>query len=116
MEETNEAIDIGNNLPIVDFLFNTAANGDLLVGFLLLYLTIGILLAICYKLGFARKLPLLKSLIVYIFLFIGAFIIAMLGLKLPMAECLVIIALVLGIYRFRLAQDRKRRNNQMENN
>ncbi|WP_234400716.1 YlaH-like family protein [Virgibacillus senegalensis] len=116
MEETTNGIDVGNNLPIVDFLFNTAANGDLLVGFLLLYLTIAILLAISYKLGFARKLPLLKSLIVYIFLFIGAFVIAMLGLKLPMAECLVIIALVLGIYRFRLAQDRKRRNNQTNPN
>ncbi|SDJ75129.1 YlaH-like protein [Sediminibacillus albus] len=116
VEESNEVIDVGNNLPIVDFLFNTIANGEsgqnLLLGFFLLYLTIAILLACSYKLGFARKLPLLKSLVVYIFLFIGAFIITLLGLKLPMAECLVIIVLILAIYRFRLAQDRKRRNKQ----
>lgn len=111
MNETKEVIDVGNNLPVADFLFNTLANGengpDLVLGFFFLYLTIAVLLAISFKLGFARKLPLLKSLVVYIFLSIGAVIIAFLGLKLPMAESLIIIVLILGTYRFRLYQERK---------
>ncbi|WP_077622151.1 YlaH-like family protein [Sediminibacillus massiliensis] len=112
MEGNSGSIDIGNNLPVVDFLFNTVANGEdnLLLGFFLLYITIAILLAASFKLGFARKLPVLKSVVVYIVLLIGAFVIAILGLKLPMAECLIIIVLVLGTYRFRLYQERKQRN------
>lgn len=64
-----------------------------------------------YKLGFARKLPLLKSIVVYIMLAIGTFILTIFSiLKYPMTETLIIVSLVLGIYRFRLHQDRKARN------
>jgi len=79
-------------------------------GYFLLYLVIVILTIITYKLGFARKLPLLKSIIVYILLVIGCIIIWFFGFKYPMAEVLVICVLVLGIYRFRLYRERKRRN------
>ncbi|QDP40048.1 YlaH-like family protein [Radiobacillus deserti] len=106
-------MDVGNNLPIVDFLFNVLANGEdgpnLTLGFFYLYLTITILAIITYKLGFARKLPLLKSIVVYIFLLIGAIVITILGLKLPMAESLFIIAIVLAIYRYRLHRTRQAR-------
>lgn len=70
---------------------------------------------IAYKLGFARKLPLLKSIIVYIMLAIGMFVVTIFSVfKLPITETLIIISAVLGIYRFRLYQERKKRheNNQ----
>jgi|SRR5690625_3444490 len=63
---------------------------------------------IAYKLGFARELPLLKSIIVYIMLAIGVYIITIFSVfKLPMTETLIIISVVLGIYRFRLHTERK---------
>lgn len=63
---------------------------------------------IAYKLGFARELPLLKSIIVYILLAIGVVIITLFSLvKYPMTETLIIISIVLGIYRFRLHRERK---------
>jgi len=69
-----------------------------------------ILSIIAYKLGFARKLPLLKSTIVYILLAFGVIIITIFSiLEYPMTESLFIISLVLGIYRFRLYRDRKAR-------
>lgn len=66
---------------------------------------------IAYKLGFARDLPLLKSIFVYIMLAIGTFILTIFSiLKYPMTETLIIVSIVLGIYRFRLHQERKARN------
>lgn len=75
-----------------------------------------ILAAIAYKLGFAKKLPILKSIIVYILLAIGIFVLYLLfivwsvatgGNPLPLTESLVIICLVLAIYRMRLYFQRK---------
>lgn len=75
-----------------------------------------ILAAIAYKLGFAKKLPLIKSIIIYILLAIGVFILYVLfivwsvatgGQPLPLTESLVIICVVLAIYRTRLYFQRK---------
>lgn len=75
-----------------------------------------ILAAIAYKLGFAKKLPIVKSIIVYILLAIGIFVLYLLfivwsvatgGNPLPLTESLVIICLVLAIYRMRLYFQRK---------
>lgn len=109
--ENSQAYEINDNLPVADFIFNTVASGEngqnIELGFLLFYLTIGILLSVCYKLGFARKLPILKSILVYIILFFGAFIITFMAMGMPMAESLIIIAAILGTYRFRLHRERK---------
>lgn len=68
---------------------------------------------IAFKLGFARELPLLKSALVYILLAVGVFVITIFSiLKYPMTESLIIISAVLGIYRFRLHQERSRKNKQ----
>lgn len=68
-----------------------------------------------YKLGFAKELPLLKSIFVYIMLALGTFIIAIFSIaRLPMTETLIIISLVLGIYRFRLYKDRQSSNSNQE--
>lgn len=77
--------------------------------FAIFYVLNLILLIIAYKLGFARKLPLLKSVTVYILLALGTVIVALFAgiAKLPTVESLVIVNLVLGIYRLRLHNERK---------
>nr|WP_289039023.1 YlaH-like family protein [uncultured Allobacillus sp.] len=93
----------------VERYFLVDVGGD--SGFWLLFFSIFILAVITYKLGFAKELPLLKSVIVYIMLFIGCFVLAIFAIfALPIAEVLIVIALVLGIYRFRLYRERKERN------
>lgn len=82
-----------------DLLFK---DGEMSFGaFMILYLVILILSAIVYNLGFARKLPILKTIIVYIFLAIGAFPLAFLGIALPFVEALLIATVILGIIRWR---------------
>jgi len=64
--------------------------------------------AIAYKLGFARTLPWHKSLVVYVLLAVGNFILTIFSImKLPITESLIIISIVLGIYRYRLHKERK---------
>ena len=84
--------------------------------FNILYVINLMLAAIAYKLGFAKKLPILKSVIVYILLAIGIFILNILFIivpatlaaqPLPMTESLVIICVVLAIYRIRLYLQRQ---------
>lgn len=66
--------------------------------------------AIAYWLGFARKLPVLKSVFVYIILGAGTYILTIFSIfGLPITESLVIISLVLAIYRYRLYRERQRK-------
>ncbi|HHY73901.1 MAG TPA: hypothetical protein GX497_11945 [Bacillus bacterium] len=76
-------------------------------GMLLLYIIIVVLTIIVFNLGFAQKLSVFKTIIVYILLLIGCSPLTLLGVRLPVAEGLLITAVVLGIYRFRLHQQRK---------
>ncbi|WP_099157952.1 YlaH-like family protein [Virgibacillus ndiopensis] len=79
--------------------------------FLILYVLNLIFGAIAFKLGFARQLPLLKSIFVYFMLAIGTYIITIFSIfKMPMTESLIIISIVLGIYRLRLHKQRNERN------
>jgi len=65
---------------------------------------------ISYKLGFARQLPIVKSILVYICLMIGVYVVTIFSIMgLPISESLFIVALVLAIYRFRLHNERKNR-------
>lgn len=97
-----------NNFSLIfDLLihYNLAAH-IYLIFFVLNY----IFAAIAYQLGFARKLPLLKSVFVYIMLGAGTYILTIFSiLKLPITESLMIIALVLAIYRYRLHRERQRK-------
>lgn len=79
--------------------------------FVIFYVLNLILIIIAYKLGFARKIPLLKSLIVYLVLAIGTVIIALFSSigELPTVESLIAINLVLGIYRLRLHFEREKK-------
>lgn len=66
---------------------------------------------IAYKLGFARELPLGKSIFVYVMLVVGVFVLTIFSLmNLPITESLIIISLVLAIYRYRMHVRRKKKN------
>jgi hypothetical protein len=73
-------------------------------GMWLLYITVLILSAIVYRLGFAKKLPLLKNVIIYILLALGCTILTFFAVFLPVAEGLLVAAIVLIVYKLRLKQ------------
>lgn len=75
--------------------------------FLLLYATIIVLSAIVYQLGFAKKLPILKTVLVYVFLVIGCFVMTIFAERFPVVKCLIAIAIVFGGYKFRLYRSKK---------
>lgn len=106
--------------PVADFFFqglgsevnlNDESEVSMLFrSFLLLYLTTVVLTIITFKLGFARKLPLIKTIVVYAVLAIGTFVLTLiLGLNLPIPESLFVAAIILGIYRLRLHRERSGR-------
>jgi len=102
---------MGSNFSILfDYIVENYGTENTFNIFYVLNLIFGI---IAYKLGFARKLPLLKSICVYIMLVVGVFIITLFSsiAELPITESLIIISIVLGIYRFRLHRERKRKAN-----
>lgn len=76
-------------------------------GMWLLYLTIVALSILVYRLGFARKLPLVQNVVVYLFLIFGCTIMTFFGVFLPVAEGLVAAAIILIIYKIRLHQSKK---------
>ncbi|MFA1818703.1 YlaH-like family protein [Virgibacillus oceani] len=91
---------------IFDFLLDNY--GTSVNFFWIFYILNFIFGVIAYKLGFAKKLPLIKSVVIYILFAIGVFIITIFSiLGLPITESLIIISFVLAIYRFRLHNQRK---------
>ncbi|ARI77616.1 YlaH-like family protein [Halobacillus mangrovi] len=109
--------------PVADFFFQGLGNeinlnnenevSMLFRSFMLLYLTVVILTIITFKLGFARKLPLIKNIVVYTVLIIGTFILTLiLGLNLPLPESLFVAAIILGVYRLRLHRERGASQNE----
>lgn len=102
-------MDVFERLSFFAALFKVNENPE--QGMLWLYITITILSIIVYKLGFARKLPALQSVIIYIFLLLGCTILTFLGAFLPVAEGLVVAALILIIYKLRLHQQKKHEAN-----
>lgn len=98
-------MDITEHLSFFPALFKVQENPE--VGMWLLYITIILLCIIVYKLGFARKLPLMKSIVIYIFLILGCTFLTFFAVFLPIAEGLVIAAIILIIYKIRLHQEKK---------
>ncbi|WP_075981065.1 YlaH-like family protein [Bacillus massilinigeriensis] len=98
-------MDVGSRLSFFAALFQVEQNPE--VGMWLLYLTILALSILVYNLGFAQKLPVLKSVIIYIFLALGSTILSFLGIFLPVAEGLVLAAVILIIYKIRLRYHQK---------
>jgi hypothetical protein len=77
------------------------------MGMWLLYLTIVALCILVFKLGFAKKLPVLKSVLIYVFLILGCTVLTFLGIFLPITEGLVVASLILIIYKIRLHNQKK---------
>ena len=77
--------------------------------FTMLYLIVVVLTVIVFNLGFARKLPILKTAIVYIVLLFGSIFTTILALRLPVVESLLIATFVLGAYKYRLYKEKRER-------
>ncbi|MFD2679882.1 YlaH-like family protein [Bacillus seohaeanensis] len=101
-------MDVSERLSFFAALYRVDQNEEL--GMWLLYLTIVGLSILVYKLGFAKKLPLFKSIIIYFFLFFGSTVLTFLGIFLPVAEGLVVAAFILIIYKIRLNNEKKQGN------
>jgi CHASE2 domain-containing sensor protein len=104
----NKGMDINSRLSFFAKLYHVDTNTE--QGMWLLYATIVFLSIIVYKLGFAKKLPVIKSALIYIILALGCSIFTFLGVFLPVAEVLMISVVVLGIYKIRLYQSKKQKN------
>ncbi|ASA96346.1 MULTISPECIES: YlaH-like family protein [Anoxybacillus] len=76
-----------------------------ITGMWLLYATIVVLAIIVYRLGFARKLPMLKNVVIYTLLVLGCTILTFFAVFLPVAEGLLVAAVVLIIYKWRLRRE-----------
>lgn len=77
------------------------------VGMWFLFIAIYLLAVLSYVLGFARKIKLWQNVVIYVLMFIGCLPLTLFGAFYPVAECMLVIALVMGIYRYRLHQDKK---------
>lgn len=98
-------MDITDKLSFFPSLYQVVDHPKL--GMWMLYITILLLSILVYKLGFAQKLPILKSVVIYTFLALGCTVLTFLGIFLPVAEGLVVAALILIIYKIRLHQSKK---------
>ncbi|MCA1053364.1 YlaH-like family protein [Rossellomorea aquimaris] len=101
-------MDVTERLSFFASLYRVDQNAEL--GMWLLYFTIVGLSILVYKLGFAKKLPLGKSIVIYLFLIIGCTVLTFLGIFLPVAEGLVVAALILIIYKIRLTNEKQKGN------
>ncbi|MBT2687876.1 YlaH-like family protein [Bacillus sp. ISL-47] len=102
-------MDVSQRLSFFAALFKVDQNPT--TGMWLLYITIVLLSILVFKLGFAKKLPIAKSVVIYTFLILGCTMLTFLGVFLPVAEGLVVAALILIIYKIRLHQEKKHQAN-----
>ncbi|XKE93717.1 YlaH-like family protein [Metaplanococcus flavidus] len=72
-----------------------------------LFAIILLLSALVYKLGFAKKLPLGKNIVIGLFLAVGGLGLTFLAFFLPVVEGLVIAALILILYKIRLWREKR---------
>ncbi len=94
---------------IYEALGTKLSNGEMdytTAGYVLLAVVF-LMSALVYKLGFAKKLKFLQSLIIYIFLFLGCLVLTFLAFFLPIVEGLIVAALILIIYRVRRMNEYK---------
>lgn len=96
---------LDNRLSFFARVFGVDTNPE--VGMWLLFIAIYLLAVLSYVLGFAKKIKLWQNIVIYILMFIGCLPLTLFGAFYPVAECMVVIAAVMGIYRFRLHQDKK---------
>ncbi|WP_349410360.1 YlaH-like family protein [Pseudalkalibacillus sp. SCS-8] len=98
-------VDINERLQFFARLYQVDQNPQM--GMWFLYLTVLFLSILVFKLGFSRKLPIIKAAIVYIFLALGCTILTFFAVFLPVTEGLMVAAAILVIYKVRLHQSKK---------
>ena len=104
-------VDINDRLSFFAALYKVQENSSL--GMWMLYLTIIVLCIIVFKLGFAKKLPLAKSAVIYLFLVLGCTVLTFFAVFLPITEGLVVAALILIVYKIRLYQSKKQESKEV---
>lgn len=102
---TQSGANLQERLTFFGRVYGLDTNPD--AGMWYLFITIFVLCAIVYQLGFARKVKLWQTAVIYIMMFIGVIFLTFFGAFYPVAECLVVIAIVLAGYRYRLHKERK---------
>jgi hypothetical protein len=98
-------MDVSQRLSFFAALFRVDEQPE--TGMWLLYITTIVLSIIVYKLGFAKKLRVAQSILIYSFLILGCTILTFFAVFLPVVEGLVVAALILIIYKIRLKQSKK---------
>ncbi|TFE03631.1 YlaH-like family protein [Jeotgalibacillus sp. R-1-5s-1] len=101
-------VNVEDRLSFFPALYRVDTNPD--AGMWYLYITIVLLSILVYKLGFAKKLPLLKNVLIYLFLITGCTVLTFLAIFLPVTEGLIIAALILIIYKIRLRREQAKGN------
>lgn len=96
-------MDVVGRLSFFASLYNV--HEQPITGMWLLYATTVVLAIIVYRLGFARKLPMLKNVVIYTLLVLGCTILTFFAVFLPVAEGLLVAAVVLIIYKWRLRRE-----------
>lgn len=98
-------MDVSQRLSFFAALFRV--DEQPVTGMWLLYITTIVLSIIVYKLGFAKKLRVAQSVLIYTFLILGCTVLTFFAVFLPVVEGLVVAALILIIYKIRLKQSKK---------
>lgn len=88
---------------------------NFVMAFWVMYIIVNALSILVFNLGFARKLPLLKNVVIYVLMFIGNMFMTLLALTLPIIESLFIATLVLGIYKLQLKRHKQEQENDEKN-
>lgn len=79
-----------------------------------MFIMITVLSIIVFNLGFARKLPLLKNIVVYAVMLVGNMFITFFALTLPIIESLGIAAIILGVYKLQLNRHKREKSEEDE--
>lgn len=95
-----------NMTPIAEWLGATNPE-NFLVAFVALYIIVNVLTILVFNLGFARKLPVLKTIVVYVMMLFGNIFLTFLALTLPIIESLAVAAIVLGLYKLQLRRHKQ---------
>lgn len=101
-------VSVGERLTFFGNLYNLDTNPE--AGMWYLFITIFVLCIIVYNLGFARKIKWWQNIVIYIVMFLGAIFLTFFGAFLPITESLIVAAIVLALYRYRLHKERKAGN------
>ncbi|WP_096435581.1 YlaH-like family protein [Alteribacter populi] len=110
---TQETPEEFNLSPLAELLGGQDPESFLFV-FGMLYLFVNILTVLVFNLGFSRKLPVLKAVVVYVMMLFGNIFITFLAFSLPIIESLFVAAIVLGVYRLQLKRHKKSDNEEQQ--